>query len=116
MLKADGFECFVLERSWNANQANISCIPSGSYQVEPFSGRRFKDVAIVKDVPNRSFILFHAANRPTELQGCIAPGVSFGFEDDAPRVNNSRFALQQLFETVGREFELEIFSTDSRLD
>ena len=115
MLTAGDFKCFTVERPWLENQRNISCIPNGFYEVRPFNGRRFKAVAEIKDVPNRSFILFHAANRPTDLEGCIAPGVSFAFDGDTPYVNNSRFALQSLFEAAGREFQLEIFPTSADL-
>ena len=115
ILTAGEFKCFTVERPWLENQRNISCIPNGFYQVRPFNGKRFKNVAEITNVPDRSYILFHAANRPLELEGCIAPGVSFGFEDTTPRVNNSRFALESLFEVAGREFELEIFSTSADL-
>lgn len=116
VLRAPNFECFTVERPWLDNQPFISCIPEGTWEVRPFTGRRFKSVSIIEGVPNREFILIHSANRPTELSGCIAPGVRFDFEDQCPVVWNSRFALQSLFEAVGREFQLKIFSSNSKME
>lgn len=114
VLTTPGFECFTLERPWLDNEPNISCIPTGKYSVKPFTGRRFKQVVQVMDVLGRTHILIHSANRPSELSGCIAPGISYGFEGITPRVNHSRFALSQLFEYAGTEFELVIKSAQSQ--
>ncbi|MFA9389678.1 MAG: DUF5675 family protein [Prolixibacteraceae bacterium] len=70
----DQFVCFTIELPWQENRRNISCIPEGKYSL----GKRFTERRgwhlLVKDVPNRSEILFHPANNALkELQGCIAP-------------------------------------------
>lgn len=68
------FLCHTIELPWNDNKRNISCIPEGVYEVEPRFSKRFKHHLILKDVKDRSFILFHPANNALkELQGCIAP-------------------------------------------
>lgn len=106
---SSGFRCFTIERPWQDNEPNVSCIPDGSYECLPFSGKRFKNVVQVMNVPDRSYILFHGANRPSDVQGCIGPGVSFGFEGVTPRVNSSQAALRSLL-SEGTSFDLTIRS------
>lgn len=68
------FDCFTIELDWKNNQRNISCIPKGRYIVTKHNSPKFKRTLLINNVPNRSGILIHSANRAiTELQGCIAP-------------------------------------------
>lgn len=103
----DGSHLFTVERPWLGNQPFFSCIPEGVYELWPFNGRRFKNVWQVMNVPERSAILIHAGNFPSDLQGCIAIGdrlleSSFG-------VANSRKALKRLREALGSgEHQIEI--------
>lgn len=88
------FICFTIELPWVANRRDISCIPDGSYELEPFYSVRFGHHIRLKRVPERSGILIHAANDALkELRGCIAPvtalsGIGKGLE--------SRKALNRL--------------------
>jgi hypothetical protein len=68
--------CLTLELPWRDNQHDVSCIPAGDY---PLTWDLFNNVEhlLVGGVPNRSGIFIHAANKPSELRGCIAPGTSF---------------------------------------
>ena len=72
----DGTVLYTVERPWLDNKVGESCIPEGEYFCEPFDGNKFKGVFQITDVPNRSYILFHAANYPSQLQGCVAPGLT----------------------------------------
>lgn len=66
--------CHSIELPWKNNVQNISCIPSGTYQIQFRSSSRHKDHLMVRNVPDRSFILLHPANdSKKELRGCIAP-------------------------------------------
>jgi len=68
------FLCHTIELPWNDNKRNVSCIPEGTYKVEPRFSKRFKHHLLVKGVQNRRLILFHPANNALkELEGCIAP-------------------------------------------
>lgn len=68
------FICYAIELPWLANVRNISCIPEGRYVLAKRFSKRFKWHIWVKDVSDRGFILFHAANDSLkELKGCIAP-------------------------------------------
>tara|TARA_R110000737_G_scaffold331089_1_gene347125 strand:+ start:1636 stop:2040 length:405 start_codon:yes stop_codon:yes gene_type:complete len=71
------FECCTLELPYKANTRNVSCIPTGEFNVVPRTSKKFGDHYEVKDVQLRKFILIHPANYYTELRGCIAIGHDF---------------------------------------
>lgn len=115
-----GLELWTVERPWLGNQAHVSCIPDGTYQCRP--RRYFKgdyDAIGIYDVPDRDLILFHIANRPTDVEGCIGVGMRVGAVTPrgqsmaAPEwaVIASSQAFRHLMEEVGsQEFELVIRS------
>ena len=107
-LTIDDWSCYTIERPWLNNKPNISCIPEGHYKCQPFTGTKFKDVVQIMDVPDRSFILFHVANYPRDIQGCIGVGNSFDINDLSPMVYNSRVTLADFFVSAGKSFDLEI--------
>jgi len=74
-LYCDGqFVCSTIELPWKDNQKRVSCIPEGEYFIEKRYSRKYQWHLEVKQVPQRSHILFHPANDASkELQGCIAP-------------------------------------------
>lgn len=68
------FVCYAIELPWLDNVRNNSCIPEGTYVLSKRYSKKFKWHVLVKEVANRSEILFHPANDAnTELRGCIAP-------------------------------------------
>ncbi len=105
---------WTVEREWLDNERFKSCIPEGEYEVGPRTSSRFGAVMEVMNVPNRTDILFHAANWPSSLQGCISPGLGFGFLPSGgqfcPAVLSSRRAMGKLKEIVGRSFSLQVTS------
>ncbi|GGD35401.1 DUF5675 family protein [Flavobacterium orientale] len=74
-LTCDGqLVCYTIELPWNDNARQVSCIPEGEYFIEKRYSSKYRWHMEVKGVPNRDYILFHAANHAlTELKGCIAP-------------------------------------------
>lgn len=70
--------CHTMERPWLKNKVNVSCIPAGEYDIKIVSSPKFGVTYQVLDVIGRTHILFHKANRASELQGCIAPVSSYG--------------------------------------
>ena len=90
----------TLELPWRNNQRNISCIPTGEYDVTPRHSARFGNHLHVLDVPNRSFILFHVGNWPRNTEGCILPGLGLVDidNDGIPEVVSSRIAMNRLVE------------------
>ena len=70
------FSCITLERGWNDNKSNISCIPIGDYKAVFEYSNKFKtSLWELKNVPNRSECKFHASNYWHQLNGCIALGL-----------------------------------------
>ncbi len=66
--------CYTIELPWKNNQPQVSCIPEGVYALKKRYTARFGSHFILANVPNRSYILLHAANDALkELKGCIAP-------------------------------------------
>ena len=92
--------CDTLENPWIDNQRNISCIPEGEYEVRirlpRESATRDYMHLLVKDVPDRDYILFHIGNRPSDTSGCILVGLS----SSQDFVNNSRLAMDLLMKEI----------------
>jgi hypothetical protein len=72
------FIAHTLELPWKDNKKSISCVPKGRYRC---SIRYRNESAIydyvhllVEDVQNRSYILFHRGNFPSDTKGCILTG------------------------------------------
>lgn len=108
-LSIDGelFLCTV-EREWKNNEKNVSCVPEGVYELIPHKSHRFGDCYALENKnlgvtvygpSQRSHCLFHVANFPKELQGCIAPGLRF--HPSYWGVSESKKAFNKLMETLG---------------
>lgn len=100
---------YTLENPWIENQQFISCIPAGSYTCEKFSGVKYKDVWLVKDVPDRSYILLHNGNTVNHTEGCLILGLGAGELNGEIAVLNSHDALDVLRGVLGKKkFKLHI--------
>lgn len=99
--------CVTLEDPWSNNERGISCIPEGEYRVSPFSGVKYKNVWIVNNVPNRSYILFHPGNSIEDTRGCILVGRSF----NAHTIRDSRNAFDYLKSVLPDQFTLKIVNS-----
>ena len=100
---------FSMENPWRDNVKVESCIPCGVYQCELVNSPRFGPSYMVKDVPGRSHILFHAGNSPDDTDGCILLGKSADMDVPAMWVGNSKPAMQHFRDTLqGEPFELTI--------
>lgn len=88
------FICHMLELPWKENQHNISCIPGGTYEcVYITHGDTFR--YLVKDVPNRDNIQIHVGNKPSDILGCLAPGMEFARIED-PFIMRSGVAMDRI--------------------
>lgn len=104
---AEGAIFSTVERPWLDNEPFISCIPEGAYIVEPYSSAKYPDVYEIKDVPDRTHILFHAANYPTDVEGCV--GVGAKSHDRTLMVTHSRDAMERFKTLMGQDpFRLQI--------
>lgn len=96
--------CITLEPFWINNEKNCSCIPPGTYECCRYSGTRFKDVFLVKDVPGRSGILIHAGNEIWDTAGCILVGEGL----HSTGIHGSLVALNKLRDLLPDNFKLTI--------
>jgi hypothetical protein len=79
--KEDGSKlCHTVERPHASFSSDHPCIPEGTYIAERYQSPNPNHglVWLLKEVPDRTFIEFHIANWPSELLGCIAPGLRWG--------------------------------------
>ena len=92
--------CDTLELPYRDNQRSVSCIPAGEYKVRlrlpRESATRDYIHLIVKDVKNRSHILFHRGNTAKDTRGCILVGQ--GTQQDI--VHNSTLAMDLLIKEI----------------
>jgi len=105
----DDIICCTMERPWLHNKVNVSCIPAGVYKIKPVNSPKFGRTYKVCDVYGRTHILFHKANKPSELQGCIAPVSKYGVLKGEWAGLSSKKAYDKLMDLFnGEEHQLEI--------
>lgn len=112
----------TIERPWiphpdgPGGRARESCIPDGTYHVQPWNSPRFPDTYILQNnalgvylQPNlippgqtfgRSAILIHVGNFVSDVIGCIAVGMHHGHERLC--VVDSRIAMDRLRAVLGK--------------
>ncbi|ELJ8641941.1 hypothetical protein RUK84_002910 [Vibrio cholerae] len=102
----------TVERPWKNNEAGISCVPEGTYDLLPHESPKFgKCYALsaptlgvtVYGPSQRSHILIHKANYAEQLEGCIAPGTDFGVVSSQWAVLNSGTAFDYLMAHLAGE-------------
>ena len=101
---------YTVERPWRGNEVRISCIPEGEYRCGP---RRYNrgnyDAVEVRNVPERTYILFHKANTMNDVEGCIAVVSRLGVLNRQWAGLDSRSAFAFFMDSFGdREFTLLI--------
>jgi hypothetical protein len=79
----------TLERPWKENARRESCIPAGTYLCRRVKSPKFGDTFEIVGVPDRSAILFHKGNLPTDSLGCILIGESFNPVGGKPGITSS---------------------------
>lgn len=108
MLFYEGFRCYTLELPWKDNKRNISCIPSGSYNVKVRLSPRYGKVYWVSNVPDRSFILIHSGNWAgdrskkfrSHVNGCILLGQKRGLLAGQLAILNSKITIRRFIRKI----------------
>lgn len=108
---------FSGELPWENNEANVSCIPTGTYNCVWSYSPKFRKNTYHVHVPGRTVIEIHPSNFMgshakgflCQLNGCIALGEKFGIMEKQKAVLVSRPAISD-FETLmdGQPFTLEV--------
>ncbi len=106
----DIFVCKTLELPWKNNQHQISCIPTGTYDVVPrFSPEHGQHFHVI-NVPDRDMILIHEGNYHFNFLGCIGVGQDFSDmnKDGQTDITNTKATLAQLVKVAPNGFRLTI--------
>lgn len=93
-------QLFTLEEPWRNNERGVSCIPPGVYPLRNITRPSGKPAIAVVNVPGRDNILIHPGNTVRDTEGCILPGLEYGFEPE-PCVRQSLVAFEILHNIVG---------------
>ena len=94
ILYQDRLITYTIELPWKNNQARVSCIPEGRYELVKRWSLKFGRHLQVMNVSGREYILIHPANDALqELKGCIAP---VSFLTGVGKGLRSRLALESL--------------------
>lgn len=117
ILNGKTFVCHTAELPWKDNLPNVSCIPTGVYKLWPHVSPKFGKCFLVKDVPNRSHILFHVGNFAgdtslnlrSDSDGCILTGSAVADLRGQTALLNSRTAFIRMTNLLGdSEHDLHI--------
>lgn len=121
-LKTPEFALATIERPWiphpagPGGQRGVSCVPDGAYALRPHDSAKFPETYALLN-PNcgvwyhscpagqewgRTAILIHVGNRVRDLLGCIAVGMGHGQVYGSQGVLQSKVAMDQLRELLGR--------------
>lgn len=100
----------TLERPWEDNKQDVSCIPAGRYRCRRIRSPRFGTTYEICDVPGRTHVLFHAGNTLENTQGCILVGEEFSGTWEAPMLVSSQRGFGELVKYLDGmgEFDLVI--------
>ena len=96
------FIAHTLELAWKNNEKSVSCVPEGRYpcrvRLARESATRDYVHLLVEDVPNRSYILFHRGNYPSDSKGCILTGTHRAMTPD--KILESKIAHTYLMDYI----------------
>lgn len=109
-VKGDTPFALTLERNWESNKKNVSCIPAGDYLCKRWHSAKHPNTFEIMNVPNRSAILFHTGNLEGDSAGCVLVGEEFGYIGDQIAVLSSKRGFNEFIQrTEGiNEFWLSV--------
>lgn len=78
-----------------------TAIPTGRYEIEiTYSNRFERPLPLLVNVPGFEGVRIHSANKASQLQGCIAPGVRHENES-IMEVQRSRITFSKVYKLIG---------------
>ena len=97
-ITVDGlFMAWSLERPQPRYPSDYHCIPAGTYRITLYPSPHFgRLIPLLNDVPGRSTIEIHWANKPTDLKGCIGVGTM----RSADAIWNSREKFDEIWPLI----------------
>jgi hypothetical protein len=103
----------TLEPEWLDNKKD-SCIPEGRYVCERFTSGKHGKTWMVKDVPGRSFILFHKGNTEEDSEGCILLGEQFFRSGDKASIANSGAGFAEFLDRLKDDSAFMLYITSKK--
>ena len=91
---------FTLELPWLYNHAFASCIPMGEYKWVPHLRPSGQRAVLLLDVPERTDILIHPGNTVKDIEGCIAPGITWVHNSNGFAVGSSLIAFDLIWDAI----------------
>lgn len=113
LFDVDTFLITTLERSWEDNKTDVSCIPPGRYLCMRTQSPKFGDTFEVTGVNGRSSILLHKGNYAlSDSHGCILLGSGFAMLNNQLAISQSGDAFAWFHKHLDgeKEFWLNIIA------
>lgn len=98
----------TVERPWDNNKADISCVPEGESLWKRLISPKFGETFGATDIPNRSNILMHKGNYCIDSKGCIIVGTGFDEISNMLAVTNSGAAFSKFIKHMMGENEFKL--------
>jgi len=109
VLKADKqVFCVTLEPKDSLNAPFISSIPAQQYVCRRWNSNKYGPTWIVRDVPDRTGILFHAGNLIKDTEGCILLAEHFGKLRGDRAVLNSGVTFSKFMQLTRNRIQLHL--------
>ena len=114
----------TVERSWHDNKPFVSCVPTGTYKIKRTFSPRHGDTFYLENEylgvtlngqSKRTHILFHVANFPDQLHGCIGVGDGFLNIRGKEAVSNSRLSFANFLERLSGVDEARLVIVDGEV-
>lgn len=105
-----GAPFYTVEQPWADNVVGHSCIPCGTYPLklgmffggDGIGGKPDYPAYEVLNVPGRTLIKIHRANKADDVQGCIGPGMTLGVAGTTWAVLQSAVAFAHFMELMAQ--------------
>lgn len=108
------FFCLTLERPWENNKREVSCIPTGVYDCQKIDSPHFGLCYEIMNVKDRTEILIHNGSFVNDTKGCVLIGrsiLSLEFTHGGPLIRgigDSKETLKLFNQRANIKFKLEI--------
>ena len=103
----------TLERPWDDNKTDVSCIPAGRYTCRRVFSQRFGETFEIAAVPGRTHVLFHKGNTIHDTKGCVCVAEEFGGTMQSPTVVSSERGYRELMQMVSGLYEFTLVIQES---
>lgn len=106
---------WVMEREWQFNQRNVSCVPRDEYTLEEHSSKKYPHTwALIGDAVGhfanenkpRYACVMHTAVYPSDLEGCLTVCHSIGAAGAAIGAREAWDSVTKLFDSASEPIKI----------